>query len=309
MKGKAPIFYWNPASQKEEEESVYGQQGLHFLYGHSVMRTLTDLVLTRPLWSRLYGAYQSSLLSRHKIQPFIKSFNVRMGEYEGENFKSFNDFFIRKFRKESRPFCETPHEMPAFAEGRFLAFADIREDQKFSIKGLRLTATELLGSAEKAKAFEGGPLVIARLCPSDYHRFHYPDDGKSLETYRIPGKLHSVNPFALQSKGDILMTNERVVSLLETRNFGKLATVEVGALCVGRIVQSHPSNTPFQRGDEKGYFLFGGSTVILVGEPGRWKPEEEILKQTQKGRETFIKLGQKIGNTTELYQANVSIAE
>ena len=219
-----------------------------------------------------------------------------MEEFEGSSFASFNEFFIRRFKSGSRPFVSAPGEMPAFAEGRYLAFDKTSKKQTLLIKGIRLSPASLLGDCEKAKAFVGGPLLIARLCPTDYHRFHFPDEGVGFDDYRIAGKLHSVNPVALYYKEDILATNERQVSLLQTRNFGRLAYVEVGALCVGKIVQSHVSGKSFIRGEEKGYFLFGGSTVVLMGEPGAWKPDEDLLKQTARGMETLLKLGTRIAS-------------
>ena len=138
-------------------------------------------------------------------------------------------------------------------------------------------------------------LFIARLCPVDYHRFHFPDDGHYLDLYRIPGRLHSVNPMALKAKGDILITNERHVSILQLKHFGKMAFIEVGATCVGRIVQLSPNDREFKRGDEKGMFLFGGSTVIGIGQPGAWELAPNILEHTNNRIESYLRLGHCIG--------------
>ena len=135
---------------------------------------------------------------------------------------------------------------------------------------------------------------MARLCPTDYHRFHFPDGGRVLERYSLPGRLHSVNPIALKRRGDIFFTNKRDISILETENFGKLAYIEVGAICVGKIVQSHRQGD-FRRGEEKGYFLFGGSSVIVMGLPGRWVPSEDVLRHTKEGMETYVRLGDVLG--------------
>jgi phosphatidylserine decarboxylase len=220
-----------------------------------------------------------------------------MDEYEDtEHYASFNEFFIRKFKNGARKFTADTSELPAFAEGRYFAFEKVGEKQVFPIKGKALSPEALLGSAEKARPFLGGPAVIARLCPTDYHRFHFPDDGRTLSHYTLHGRLHSVNPIALRRKKEVFIQNERQISILETTHFGKLAYIEVGALCVGRIVQTHPSKQPFHRGDEKGYFLFGGSTVIILGEPGCWKPDVDLLAQTTQGIETFVRLGERIAS-------------
>lgn len=284
------IRYWNRETQSVETEQVYGEAAVGWLYGTTPGRRLADCVLSRSLPSRLYGMMQSSPMSRRKIRPFIERFGIRMDEYEEGDFRSFNEFFIRRFRPGARPFDSDPRRMPAFAEARYFAFESVSPDARVPVKGRWLAAAALIGDPALAASFEGGPLLLARLCPTDYHRFHYPDDGRMIEGRGIAGRLHSVNPLALRYKGEILATNERRLSVLETRNFGRLAYIEVGALCVGRIVQTH-AHGDFHRGDEKGYFLFGGSTVIVLGEPGRWRPDADLLEQTRHGRESFVKLG------------------
>lgn len=304
-----PIVYWDRAAKKTEKEAIYGEELVRWLYETAPGAWLTEHIFAKPLFSKIYGAYQSSPLSGHKVSAFVQKFGIPMQEFEGKNFASFNDFFIRKFKPGARPFTQKPGELAAFAEARYLAFEKIREDQVFPVKGAGLSAELLLGSAEKAKPFIGGPLLLARLCPVDYHRFHYPDEGETLDHYQISGALHSVNPLALKFKYDILVTNERQVSLLKTDHLGLLACVEVGALCVGRIVQTHGHadgqvhgqtherthpRKRFARGDEKGYFLFGGSTVIVLGEPGAWRPDADLLEQTANNRETLVRLGERV---------------
>jgi phosphatidylserine decarboxylase len=299
------IRFWDREACVEEIELVLGEGAVRWLYETPVGHKLADWVLSRKLPSVLYGEYQSSAASRHKIQPFIRDFKIPMDDFQPEEYASFNDFFIRKFRPGARPFDTDPTRLAAPAEARYLAFESIRLEQRFPVKGRFLTAEALLGSRAAAEPFEGGPLLLARLCPVDYHRFHFPDDGEIVKFWKIPGRLHSVNPMALRYRGDIFATNERHVSILETRSFGKLAYIEVGALCVGRIIQSwqsgssggletgrgHESRKDFLRGEEKGYFLFGGSTVIILGEPGRWKPDDDLLERSAREQETLVKLG------------------
>ena len=300
-----PIFYWDRRQGCEQREQVYGDSALGWAYGTSLGQTLTKGFLSKAVVSQVYGRYQSSRLSSRRIKPFIEQFNIPMSEFDEGPFQSFNDFFIRKFKPGMRPFVSAESELPAFAEARYYAFEKITAEQKFPVKGKDLSIEALLGSGEKAEPFLGGPLLLARLCPVDYHRFHFPDSGNFLETYRLAGPLHSVNPLALQFKGDILVTNERQVSILQTDHFGKLAYVEVGALCVGKIVQTCREDGKFQRGDEKGYFLFGGSTVIVVGQPGYWKPDSDLLFQTSEGRETWIRLGEQVAKRCYSIQENV----
>ncbi len=295
------IRYFNRYNSCLETEDIYGGAVMKWLYQSTSGKCLSAL-LCRRFVSQIFGAMQNTTRSRRKINAFIHNYDIQMDEYlpaEGGTleipYSTFNQFFIRRFKSGKRPFNTKPNILPAFAEGRYLGYEQVRSDQVFSIKGSDLSVELILNNEKWFRVFDGGPLVICRLCPVDYHRFHYPDDGILTAFYRETGKFHSVNPIALANKKHILDTNERVVSILETKNFGKLAFIEVGAMCVGKIVQTFDNSQPFKRGDEKGYFLFGGSTVIILGEPGKWKPEMDILKNTNEDIETYIKLGDTVG--------------
>jgi phosphatidylserine decarboxylase len=293
-RSKQEIIIWDRQNKKDVTEKVYGDRFISALYNTKLGRLITDKALSGKKLSQIYGRYQSSRISRRKIDAFIEQFQVVKSDFETSSHKSFNDFFIRKFKKGKRPFIKDKNKMGAFAEGRYLAFEHISPEQTFPVKGVWLHADDLIGDKNKAKDFIGGPLLIARLCPVDYHRFHYPDAGETLESFRVKGLLHSVNPIALKQRSKIFITNERHVSILETKHFGKLAYIEVGALCVGKIVQTHKESEPFSKGDEKGYFLFGGSTVILIGQAGRWNLDEDLLLKTRQNQETLVRLGEPI---------------
>ena len=293
------IKFYNRLTNKLETEKVYGDKFVEWLYLTESGKVAAHMVC-KAMISKLYGALQNTSLSKNKIVPFIKNFSIPMEDYlpedgrdSGAPYSSFNQFFIRKFKPGKRQFVEHTNEMAAFSEARYFGYSSIKNDEQVPVKGIYLKPKELLNNKTWENTFEDGPLLLARLCPVDYHRFHYPDNGFVLDDYRIPGLLHSVNPVALKAKPDILITNERHVTILETENFGKLAYIEVGAVCVGKIVQSKPltKGQSFKRGDEKGYFLFGGSTVIVIGEKGKWAPSQDILDYTQKETETYLHLG------------------
>jgi phosphatidylserine decarboxylase len=292
----APITYWNRRAKQLEQELVYGEGALRWMYETQPGRALGEGLLSRSWVSGLYGSLQDTRWSARKIAPFVEKFAIPMEEYEDRRFESFNAFFIRRFKPGARPFTTKPRELAAFAEARYFAMEQLDPAQRFPVKGIALSASELLGDAKLAAPFERGPAFIARLCPVDYHRFHFPDGGRIAAHAHRAGPLHSVNPLALQFKPDILITNERQVSILDTDNFGKLAYVEVGATMVGKIVQTHPETAPFQRGGEKGYFLFGGSTVVVLGEAGAWKPDDDLLEHSLQGHETLVRLGERIGS-------------
>lgn len=296
------IKFYNRVTQQVESEKVYGDKLVEWLYQSESGKIISKIACKAPL-SRLYGTFQDLRLSQKKITPFIKNFKIQMQDYlpeEGRNnespYSSFNKFFIRRFKPGIREFVKNENEMAAFSEARYFGYGSVRDDDRVPVKGRYLKPKELLSNVSWETTFHDGPLLLARLCPVDYHRFHYPDDGVILDDYRVPGVLHSVNPLALKAKQDILITNERHVTIIETKNFGKLAFIEVGAICVGKIVQSNPliKGKSFKRGDEKGYFLFGGSTVIVIGEKNKWNPSQDILDYTKKGLETYIHLGMSV---------------
>ncbi len=291
------IKYFNRGSQRIEVEKVYGVQVLNWLYTSKLGKFMQRLLCTAPI-SMIYGIFQETYSSHKKIEPFLKEFKIDMDDFlpedgrtESDPYSNFNQFFIRKFKKGKRSFIEDEKTMGAFAEARYFGHDKTGSEVRIPVKGDFLCANTLLAHEKWNQVFEHGPLLIARLCPVDYHRFHYPVDGEVLDDYRLHGKYHSVNPVALKERPDIFATNERQVTILQTKNFGKLAYIEVGAICVGKIVQTHHLKS-FQKGDEKGYFLFGGSTVIVIGEKGLWKPDQDILDNTQNGIETYLKLGE-----------------
>lgn len=297
------IQFYNRYTGQNETEKVYGNFMVQLLYNSSPGKILTPFFANKYI-SKAYGVMQNNMLTQLKVPNFVKNFGIDLNDYEpgsveGKNqtlsYRNFNEFFIRKFRPGIRKFTDEPGKLPACAEARYFGYDAVSDETRVPVKGKYLNPAKILDNEELAKDFVGGPLLIARLCPVDYHRYHYIDNGKTLHNYQIKGELHSVNPAALKFKSDIFLANERRVSILETENFGKLAYVEVGAVCVGKIVQSHDESIPFKKGEEKGYFLFGGSTVILMGEKGKWKPSEDILSNTSKGLETYIHLGDEIG--------------
>jgi len=297
------IQYFNRELGKYETEKVYGDGAVRWLYDSSTGRAASKILIKKPL-SKVYGAIQSLPLTKSKVAPFIRDFNIQIDEYlptegrsESDPYGSFNEFFIRRFKEGKRPFSDESTVMPAFCEARYFGYESLNKEVRVPIKGSEWEASKLLANEKWSSTFEGGPCLLARLCPVDYHRFHFPDDGVVSEFYKVSGALHSVNPLALRKVPEIFAVNERHVTIMETKNFGKLAYVEVGAICVGKIVQSREMKGSFNRGEEKGYFLFGGSTVILLGEPGRWKPDEVLLENTLKGIETYQKLGSGIARS------------
>ncbi|MCK1360446.1 phosphatidylserine decarboxylase [Bradyrhizobium sp. 199] len=266
-------------------------------YESKPRRSVLQWVSSSPTVDWLIAAYQNTRFSARKIEPFIRKHNIDMSEFESGPFDSYAAFFERRFLPGKRRFPTSDHEMGAFAEARYFAWERLTPDQHFPVKGSSLKADTLFGNAERARAFEGGPVLLARLSPVDYHHLHYVDDGMTLETDRLGSRLWTVNKNALEHQPDILFRNERSIQILETTHFGRIGMVEIGALTVGRIVQQHDIEKPFKRGDEKATFRFGGSAVAMFGEPGKWLPSDDMLANTEKGVETLVRLGEIIARS------------
>jgi phosphatidylserine decarboxylase len=296
------IRYFNRNTKKLETETVYGGDFVNWAYQTKVGYFLTRSLFSKRWLSVLMGAYEDSKISISQIAPFIKSYGINMNEFVASDYQSFNDFFIRKFVPGARPFTGGETTLSAGAEARYLAFENLEATQTFAVKGFHIDLAELFKSEEIAMRFLGGTLIIARLCPVDYHRFHFPVSGEVSKHYRVPGALHSVNPVVFKSVPEVFFANEREIAILETENFGSVAMIEVGALGVGKIVQSAYSNRSalpykFDKGQEKGYFLFGGSTVIWLIEKGKLTLSPDLIEYSAQGIETWLPLGSPLGES------------
>jgi phosphatidylserine decarboxylase len=291
MSNPKPLLVWDRKIGKLTQEYMTDSPATYETRPH---RSLTNLLQSHPAYDWLVSIYQNTTLSARKIEPFIRKHHIDMGQFEPGPYRSYASFFERKFKPEVRSFPSDPRQLGAFAEARYFGWERIKPEQEFPIKGRSLCARDLLGNQNRAKPFEGGPVIVARLAPMDYHHLHYPDDGQMLEQERLGKTLWTVNQNALRNQPDILFRNERKVQVLSTKHFGRLGFVEIGALSVGRIVQIHPLDKPFERGSEKSVFRFGGSAVVLFGEAGAWRPSNDILLRTVEGIETFVRLGEEI---------------
>jgi phosphatidylserine decarboxylase len=267
-------------------------------YESEPQRSITQWIKSQPLFDWLYAAYENTHWSAREIEPFVRKYHIDMSEFESREYRSFAEFFDRRLRPGVRSFPSVPGEMGAFAEARYFGWTRFDAEQRFPVKGHSLSAEQILGNAQRARPFIGGPVLLVRLAPVDYHHVHYPDHGRTSDHGRLGHRLWTVNWHALLSKPDILFSNERNINILETRHFGRLAFVEVGALSVGRIVQVHPLDAPFQRGEEKSVFRFGGSAIVVFGEPGMWRPSDDLLEHTKEGVETLLRLGEPVGLQT-----------
>ena len=270
-----------------EDIVQYGAGKLDFLYNNPVGRIFLGIAVS-PFVSNVYASKNAKKSSVKKIPGFIKEHNIDMSDFEDREYKSFTDFFTRKIRYGKRPVDMTPGALISPADSKLLVY-EIEKDTSMRIKGRTYTVDEILADAENAKEFAGGYALVFRLTVDDYHRFCYPDKGCLISKRFIKGKLHTVSPVSKNHK--IYMENTRLVNLLKTEKFGTIAYIEVGAMLIGRIVDN--GTDVFEKGQEKGYFEPGGSTVILLVK--NVEIDKDIMEQSASGIETKVRYGERIG--------------
>lgn len=290
------ITFYNRKTKSYERENVSGEKLLNWLY-NSKKTNLLDIITKNKFFSSIYGQYCDSKISTLKIKPFVNNFNIDMNESlkSINQFKSFNDFFTRKLKSNSRTIWGNKNILISPADSRVLAFQNIDVNKIIQVKGSDYSFKELLNSDKLCEKYKYGSCIIFRLCPTDYHRFHFIDSGICTESNKINGCYYSVNPIALQNIPSLFCKNKREWSILKSNNFGDILYIEVGATCVGTIVQTYTSNKKVSKGQEKGYFKFGGSTVMLFFEKNKISIDEDIIKQSNLGYESKVLIGEKIG--------------
>lgn len=305
-----PITYIDRQSGRRVREAVYGEAALRLLYGDSWWSRLVGSPLRYcasrfPFVSALYGWWQHQSFTAKKVQPFIDAYGVESNEFldPTSSFRSFNDFFIRKLKRSVRPIAPGRDIAVMPADARYLFFPELSSAQLIDVKGKRLDLAQLLQDPVLAKRYEGGSLVMARLCPSDYHRFHFPVDCVPSVSQLINGYLYSVNPVAIQRNIGIFSENRRMLCKLATEAFGEVLYIEVGATNVGSIQETYTPNIPQPKGAEKGYFAFGGSALLILFLPGVIRFDEDLLAATREGLEVRCLLGQPMGKASAAHGA------
>ncbi len=290
------IYYYHREKQEVLKEVVLGDGFIKWAYQTMSGKLFNPLLYNFSFLSAILGKFFDSKLSKGRIAKVIAELDIDMSEVEKQNFETFNDFFYRKLRKEVRPFNDDNHEICSPADGRVLVYPELAENTTIKVKGAESNIADLF--AGDFPEFEGGSVAVVRLCPADYHRFHFPCSGVITQTKKIKGQFHSVNPVALESVENVFVRNKREYSIIENPVFGKVGYLEVGAFGVAGIEQTW-SDKNVQKMDEKGYFKFGGSTVVLVFEKNKIEFTKDLLENSAKGMEVLLKVGTPLGTSKQ----------
>ena len=297
MTPEAPIEFFNRRTGRVETEQVYGEAFLRWIYGRPLGRAALHTLVKRAGFSQFYGWLMDSERSRDLIAPFIAQYGLDPSDFadDASAFASFNEFFYRRLRAGARPVDPDPDTVVFPADGRHLAVPDAGAMEGFFVKGQTFDLTALLGDPALAERFARGTLILSRLCPVDYHRFHFPVCGVPGTPRLLPGPLFSVSPLALRRRLAYLWENKRVLTEVRTERFGLIVVLEIGATNVGSIVQTFSPDRPVAKGAEKGYFRFGGSSVITLFEPGRVRLSTDLLRESSQHRELYACVGEAMG--------------
>lgn len=297
MTGKQEILFHDRYEGRLRTESVYGEKPLRWAYESALGRICLEGVIKRRWFSRLYGRWADTRRSAKEIAPFLARFGVDPGEFldPPESFRTFNEFFFRRLRPEARPFSSGPDTVLFPADGRHLLVPDLSTESPIYAKGRRFDLARFLGDQELARRFEGGSAILSRLCPTDYHRFHFPLEGECGAPRLLNGSLYSVSPIALARSLRFLHENKRRITEVRHPRIGSYLFLEIGATNVGSIVDTAGAG-PVAKGDEKGYFRFGGSMVATLFPAGSFVPADDLAAQSAAGIELYARMGDRMGS-------------
>lgn len=281
------IKVYDRETKEVYEEGQYGEGILNFLYHTKFGRILLKFIIN-PTVSKIGGLYNNSFLSKGKIPKWVEKYNIDLSLYEKKEYKCFNDFFTRKLKSSKKKINKNIFVSPC--DGKLLVY-DIKDDLKLKIKNSIYTLNELVKDEVDLEEFRGGKCFLYHLTVDCYHRYCFIDDGKVIKSNEIKGVLHTISSISKDYK--IYKENHRVYSLLETANFDDILVVEVGALMVGKIKNN--GKTSFKKGDEKGYFELGGSTIIVLVKKDKVIVDQDILENSKQNIETKVKYLERVG--------------
>ena len=284
-------MYYDRKTKAIVEEIEYQKQLLKFLYQTKIGRVLLKTFIARPWFSKLRGLYQRSVLSKKDILPFIDKYQINIDkEYAKSHYKNFNDFFIRNKILDVN---YKENDLVSPADSKMQIF-DITPDLTIRVKRSLYNVEDLLQDETMAAQYSGGKCIVFRLSVDDYHRYHFVDNGQIIYNKKIKGELHTVRP--ISEKYNVFTRNAREVTVIKTEHLGQIAYIEVGALLVGKI--NNHDKVDCKKYEEKGYFEFGGSTIILLLKK-KIKFDSDIIEANNLGYEVKVCAGEPIGHIEE----------
>jgi len=288
-----PIHFIERNTGQIKTEKVPGAYWLNWLYYHPFGKLALETMAKKKFLSEWYGQQMDKPSSKKKIEAFVKEYDINMEDYVEQDYSSFNEFFYRKLKPNARPINRDSLVLISPADGKALAYPQI-QNQDFIVKGYTFNLKSYLQNDSLSAIFNNAALYIIRLCPSDYHRYHFPLSGKVVLSKEINGDYYSVSPIALRQKVELLTMNKRKYSIIRTDTFGDIIYSEVAATMVGSMIDTYQDST-VQKGEEKGYFKFGGSTIILIIQSDSIQLDADLIQNTANFLETEIKMGERIG--------------
>ncbi|MDR1458396.1 MAG: archaetidylserine decarboxylase [Puniceicoccales bacterium] len=291
------VSVFNRYTKSVEIESVCGESYLKWLYYNPVGELTLNLLVKRKIASAIFGIYMRSSRSKRRIVQFLEKYDIGTTSFENDinDFASFDDFFSRKLKKSARPIVTEDGHIISSCDGRHLVIQNSNALPQFFAKGQKFDIYSLLLDKQLYDHFRDGMIVISRLSPVDYHRFHFPCNCIPTRYHRINGSYFSVNPIVTKNFLKIFFQNKREITILDTKDIGLIAMVEIGATFVGSIHQSFNLNERYFVGQEKGYFSFGGSTIITIFENNSVRFSDDIVENSKDGMETYVLMGDSMG--------------
>ena len=252
-------------------------------------------VLVSPWISKMAGRLLNTGFSARFVGDFVEKNRIDLSICEKQKFSSWNDFFTRRLRQGERSVDEREKVLVSPCDGKLSVYR-IDKNSRFWIKDTEYTVEQLLRNKSLAERYLGGYALVFRLTVDDYHHFCYPAEGKKSDNVVVPGIFHTVNPVANEVY-PIYRENAREYTLLKTEKFGTVLMMEVGAMMVGKITNLEKKSVSVKKGQEKGWFEFGGSTIILLLQHGKVRLDYDLIENTENGYETVVRMGERIGET------------
>ena len=285
-----PLWVYN--NGQLEQERIVAERWMRLIYENPIGRASMLWWVKRKAVSRIYGLYCRTRFSARKIPKFIKENDIDMTGCD-PYYKNFAQFFSRE--RADITFPESPQTLGSPCEGMVSVSTDITPEKMIAAKGADFSLAELFGDTALAETYRGGTMLRIRLTPTNYHRMHFFDDGVVTSEKFLKGDLYSVNPLAVDRVRRLYCRNKRALVNFQSKNFGDVAMVEVGATFVGSIVHCFDVGQQVSRGQQASFFLPGGSLVLIFFKKGAFVPHKELVAQTSAGYETMATIGYPLG--------------